>query len=184
MQRSLVERAQAGDHGAFAELTRATIGPMSHLAHLIVRDVELAEDATQEAFVAAWRDLPSLRDPDRFEAWLRRLLVRACYREAGRRRRRHQLELSDRPLSATTDDPCVTTGDHDELERLFRRLAPNQRAVLVLHHYLGYTLAEVADVLELPIGTVKSRLFRGQSSLRRALERDAVVAPANGSSVP
>jgi RNA polymerase sigma-70 factor (ECF subfamily) len=140
---------------------------------MILRDDGRAEDATQEALVAAWRDLSALRDPDRFDAWLHRLLVRACYREAGRQRRRLEVEGNVRPLSLHEPDASVGLADRDELERGFRRLSTDQRAILVMHYYLGYPLSEVAEMLHVPAGTVKSRLHRANQALRTAIEADA-----------
>ena len=173
MQRELVERAMAGDHDAFSELARVSIGRLYVVARLIVRDDSVAEDATQEALVAAWSHLSALRDPDRFEAWLHRLLVRSCYREAERRRRRGSVEVHVPVLEAPVADSTSDLADRDELERGFRRLDTDQRAVLVLHHYLGLSPAEVAEVLGVPSGTVRSRLHRATRSMRAALDADA-----------
>ena len=173
MHRDLVERAMAGDHDAFSELTRGSVAKLYAIARLIVRDSDQAEDATQEALVAAWRQLRSLRDPDRFDAWLRRLLVRACYREAGKR----QHGGTSRPRSghSPTDapDPGIAIADQDELERGFGRLSPEQRALIVLHYYLGLPMQETAEIVGLPVGTVKSRLFRATQQMRAALDADA-----------
>ena len=138
MERDLVERAMAGDHDAFTELARVSIGRLYVIARLILRDDAKAEDATQEALVAAWRHISRLRDPDRFEAWLHRLLVNACYREAGadRRRRDDRGRRRDRWRSPDADS-SLDLADRDQLERGFRRLDTDQRAVLVLHYYLG-----------------------------------------------
>jgi RNA polymerase sigma-70 factor (ECF subfamily) len=173
MDRRLVERAMAGDHDAFAELARVSIGRLYAVARLILRDQGLAEDATQEAMVAAWRDLSALRDPDRFDAWLHRLLVRACYREARRARTRPVIDVDVRTIEPVVADDSVSFADRDELERGFRRLDPEQRAVIVLHFYAGLPLTQVADVLGAPEGTVKSRLHRATRTLRAALEADA-----------
>jgi RNA polymerase sigma-70 factor (ECF subfamily) len=173
MRRDLVERAMAGDHDAFADLARASIGRLFSAARLILRDDGRAEDATQEALVAAWRDLSALRDPDRFEAWLHRLLVRACYREAKRGRRRWAVEIEVRSLETTSPDPALDLADRDQLERGFRRLDADQRIVLVLHYYLGLTLDEAADALGIPPGTLRSRLHRATAAMRAALEADA-----------
>jgi RNA polymerase sigma factor (sigma-70 family) len=172
MQRDLVERAMAGDHGAYSELARASIGRLYAAARLILRDDQRAEDATQEALVAAWRDLSALRDPDRFDAWLRRLLVRACYREARRGKRRWAIEMEVRPSEGSEPDPALDLADRDEIERGFRRLDPDQRTVLVLHYYLGLSLDEVADALGIPPGTVRSRLHRATQAMRAALDAD------------
>ena len=172
MQRDLVERAMAGDHGAFAELARASIGRLYAAARLILRDDHRAEDATQEALVAAWRDLSALRDPDRFDAWLHRLLVRACFREARRGRRRWAIEMEINEVDAIEPDPSLDLADRDQIERGFRRLDPDQRAVIVLHYYLGLSLDEAADALGIPPGTVRSRLHRATQAMRAALDAD------------
>jgi RNA polymerase sigma-70 factor (ECF subfamily) len=163
----------AGDREAFTELTRHSIGRLYAIARLILRDSEKAEDATQEALVAAWRQLSGLRDPDRFDAWLRRLLVRACYREAGKDHRQRRIATRVEPFATVGSDPGIALADHDELERGFARLKPDQRALLVLHYYLGLPVAETAEILGLPVGTVKSRLFRTTQQMRAAMEADA-----------
>ncbi|HEY8846049.1 MAG TPA: RNA polymerase sigma factor [Candidatus Limnocylindrales bacterium] len=181
MHRALVELAQRGDEEAFADLTRAVGDGLLAIAYRILRDVNRAEDAVQQALVTAWRELPTLRDPDRFEAWLRRLLVHACYAEA-RRQRRWAVNVRLLPIheSASGDDAIATVADRDQLERGFRRLSPEQRAIFVFHHHLGLTLTEIADELGVPLGTVKSRLFYATSTLRAALDADAraVTSPS------
>ena len=179
MHRELVERAMAGDHDAFSELARVSIGRLYAVARLILRDPHRAEDATQEALVVAWRDLSALRDPDRFDGWLHRLLVRACYREASRGRRRWTVETEVREWEGMVPDATNELADRDQLERGFHRLAPDQRAVIVLHHYLGLSLDETADVLGVPHGTARSRLHRAMGALRAALEADARPTTTN-----
>ena len=173
MQRELVERAMAGDHDAFSELARISIGRLYVIARLILRDEEKAEDATQEALLAAWRHIHGLRDPDRFDAWLRRLLVNACYREAGRTRRRGSVELDVHVLELPGRDTSIDFADRDQIERGFRRLDTDQRAVLVLHYYLGLSLDEAAETLGIPPGTARSRLHRAIAAMRAALDADA-----------
>jgi RNA polymerase sigma-70 factor (ECF subfamily) len=173
MQQPIVERAISGDHDAFAVLARGAIGRLYAVAKLILRDEELAQDATQEALVAAWRDLSGLREPEKFDAWLHRILVRCCYREAKRERTRRLAELHVPIPEVDVPDASIGFAEHDELERAFRRLAPEQRAVLVLHFYLGLPLTEAADVLGIPPGTVKSRLNRATQSMRAMLDADA-----------
>jgi len=179
MQRDLVERAMAGDHDAFSELARVSIDRLYVIARLILRDDSRAEDATQDALVAAWRHLAGLRDPDRFEAWLHRLLVNTCYREARRGRRRGSFEVQIEPIATPEaerrDDagPGFDLADRDQLERGFRRLDVDQRTVLVLHYYIGLTLDEAARVLGIPPGTARSRLHRAINAMRVALEADA-----------
>jgi RNA polymerase sigma-70 factor (ECF subfamily) len=173
MDRDLVERAIAGDHDAFSELARISIRRLYVVARLILRDQDRAEDSTQEALVVAWRDLSGLRDPARFEAWLHRLLVRACYREARRTRSRPTVDLELQTIEPAIADDSLLLADRDQIERGFRRLDPDQRAVIVLHFYVGLPLTEVADVLGAPTGTVKSRLHRAIRTLRAALEADS-----------
>ncbi len=180
MHRDLVERAMAGDREAFTESTRRSIGRLYAIARLILRDTERAEDATQEVLVAAWKQLSALRDPDRFDAWLRRLLVRACYREAARDQHQRRIVAQIRPSEVGTSDPGIALADRDELERGFSRLSPEQRALMVLHYHLGLSMQETAEILGLPIGTVKSRLFRTTQQLRAALEADARLPLAEG----
>ena len=173
MDTELVRLAQRGDEGAFASLAVAVGDRLHAVAHRILRDTDLAEDATQQALLTIWRDLPQLRDPARFDAWSYRLLVRACYAEG--RRTRHwvpnmHLLASDEP-SVPEDSGSVV--DRDQLERGFRRLSIDHRAVVVLHHYLDMPLDEIAETLGVPVGTVRSRLHHAMRGLRAALEADA-----------
>jgi RNA polymerase sigma-70 factor, ECF subfamily len=172
MRRELVERARAGDHEAFGEIARLAIGRLYAVAFLILRDQAQAEDATQEALVAAWRDLAALRDPDRFDAWIRKLLVRACYREA-RRQRLARIDASVTVIDVIEPDRSIELVDRDEIEHGFRRLNADERTVIVLHHYLGLPLTEVAETLGIPDGTVRSRLHRALRSMRAAIDADA-----------
>jgi RNA polymerase sigma factor (sigma-70 family) len=179
MQRDLVERAMAGDHEAFSELARLSIGRLYSVARLILRDAARAEDATQEALVAAWRDLSALRDPDRFDGWMRQLLVRACYREARRNQQRMRHEARVVPLGLA-GDPAIALADRDQLDRGFDRLSPEQRALVVVHFYLDLPIAETADLLGLPLGTAKSRLHRAIRQMRAGLDADARLSPIEG----
>jgi RNA polymerase sigma-70 factor, ECF subfamily len=173
MQQDLVNRARNGDHDAFAVLTTDSIDRLHRTARLILRSDESAADAVQEALTAAWLHIRAVRDPDRFDAWLHRLLVRACYREARRVRRREVVEIHmGAPDQRGGRDAQDVTAVRDQLERGFRRLTPEERAVLVVHHYLGLPDAEAAQVLEIALGTFKSRLNRASTALRAALEAD------------
>jgi RNA polymerase sigma-70 factor (ECF subfamily) len=172
MERDLVVRAQHGDEGAFASLAVAAGGRLHATAQRILRDVELAEDATQQALLTIWRDLPRLRDPARFDAWSYRLLVRACYAE-GRRVRAWAPNLRILPVEPTGAGDLSGVVDRDQLERGFRRLSIEHRTVVVLHHYVDLPLEEVAEIVGVPIGTVRSRLFHAMRALRAALEADA-----------
>ena len=172
MDRTLVERAQAGDEEAFTALATSVGSRLLAIAYRILRDLGLAEDAVQQTLVLAWRELPTLREADRFDAWLHRLLVNACYRES-RRTHRWASNIRVLPLADTAEpDTSVTVMQRDQLDRGFRRLPPEQRAVFVFRHYLGLTEAEIAAHLELPLGTVKSRLHYARRSMRAALEAD------------
>jgi len=173
MDTDLVTRAQRGDEEAFASIAVAAGDRLHQVAHRILRDTGSAEDATQQALLSIWRDLPQLRDPARFDAWSYRLLIRACYAE-GRRERRWspnmRLLSSDEPVQA---DGSNTVVDRDQLERGFRRLSIDHRAVVVLHHYLDMPLDQVAQTLGVPAGTVRSRLHHAMRALRAALDADA-----------
>jgi len=173
MQRDLVERAMVGDREAFTELGRLWIDRLYAIARLILRDGDRAQDATQEALIAAWRDLRGLRDPDRFDAWMRRLLVNACYREARKDKRRLRAEGNVRPLDEAVPDPALLSADRDQLTRAFAGLAPEQRALIALHYYLGLPMHETALALGLPVGTVKSRLHRTTQQMRATLDSGA-----------
>jgi RNA polymerase sigma-70 factor (ECF subfamily) len=173
---SLVDRAQQGDKEAFGILAQLVGDRCMAIACRILRDSDLAADAVQTALLTAWRELPALRDRERFEPWLFRILVRICYAEG--RRHRHALpNLIGFPETKDDQrDAILTVHDRDQLERGFRRLSPEQRAVLVFHHYLGFSLADVAEQLGIPLGTAKSRLRYGTAALRGALEADARTA--------
>jgi RNA polymerase sigma factor (sigma-70 family) len=176
MDRVLVEQAMAGDRDAFNELARQAIGRLYAVARLVLRDPDRASDATQDALVAAWRDLSALRDAERFDAWLHRILIRTCQREAIRQRKRRVVEVRELPLDdrpAVDELPRVV--DRDQLERGFRALDVEERAIVVLHHLEGFSLPEIAGILGLPVGTVKSRLHRSISSMRAVLDADARV---------
>src|SRR5580765_6059944 len=177
MDTELVVRAQGGDEGAFASLAVAVGDRLHAVAHRILRDTDLAEDATQQALLDIWRDLPNLRDPARFDAWSYRLLVRACYAE-GRRSRRATPNLHLLPADEPTEaEGASVVANRDQLERGFRRLSIDHRTVVVLHHYLDLTVDEIAETLGVPPGTVRSRLHHAMRGLRAALEADARPVP-------
>lgn len=184
MQRDLVVRAQAGDVEAFSELTAAITNRLYGAARLILRHDERAADAVQDALLQAWLDLRGLRDPDRFDAWLHRLLVRACYKAAGRHRQRQVLEIRvANTVDATTSDVQKAVALHDQLDRGFQRLSPQHRAVIVLHHYVGMSLVESAEVLGIPLGTMQSRLHRATQQMRAILAADERSAELVGEAV-
>jgi RNA polymerase sigma-70 factor (ECF subfamily) len=172
VRQELVERARGGDREAFATLAADSIGRLFNIAQLMLRDRDLADDAVQEALVLAWRDLRGLRDLDGFDAWLHRVLVRCVYREANRERRRSARTVPVRDIPSHPDT-ARDVEDRDALERGFRRLRPEHRAVLVLRHYLGCSDDQAAAALSVPAGTIKSRLNRATSALRAELEADA-----------
>jgi RNA polymerase sigma-70 factor (ECF subfamily) len=180
MDIQLVMAAQRGDEEAFATLVVSHGGRLQAVAHRILRDADLAEDATQQALLRIWISLPKLRDPARFEGWSYQLLVRACHAEA--RRMRHwspNLVLTERDGYA--DDLLADIADRDQLERAFRTLSVDHRAVVVLRHYLDLPLSEVAAVLDIRVGTASSRLHYALKALHAALDAAARPAPSEAS---
>jgi len=173
-QASLVVRAAAGDQDAFASLAAGHIDRCYALAFRILRDPDQAQDATQQALLGAWRDLPRLRDPERFDAWLHRLVVHACYSES-RGRRRWNARLRVMTVTDLHPDPASSVADRETLEDAFALLSPEHRAVVVLHHHLGYPLTEIADTLGIPTGTARSRLHYAVRQLRAALDANVVT---------
>jgi RNA polymerase sigma-70 factor (ECF subfamily) len=170
MSRLLVERAQAGDREAYEQLARSAARRLFLVASRILRDTDAAEDAVQATLVAIWRDLPSLRDPDRFESWTYRLVVRQCHNQ-GRRERRmgvNVVDLSEDIRSGA--DPVGEIALHDELARAFDSLSTDHRTVIVLHHLIGLPIAEISHVLGVPTGTVGSRLHHALRAMRASLD--------------
>jgi RNA polymerase sigma-70 factor (ECF subfamily) len=165
-QRELVERAQRGDHDAFAVLAGVFVARLDAAARLMLRDHDLARDAVQDGFIRAWRSLPSLRDPDRFEGWLRSLVARSCLDILRRRDRRPievELTSTDEPTMA---DVSTIVADRDLLDMILRRLPPDQRAVVVLRYYFDLEVPDIAATLRIPVGTAKSRLHRSMALMR------------------
>lgn len=182
MDQSLIDRARGGDKEAFTSLVLHFGDRLYSVAYRILRDTGRAEDAVQQAYLNAWRELGNLRDDDRLEAWLYRLLVNACYAEI-RHTTRWQPGLrliTDLDSGPTTDDAQMSVAARDELERAFRRLPAEQRSVLVLHHYLGYSGDEIADVLGVSPGTVRSRLHYARQQMRAAIEADSRAVTSRG----
>jgi RNA polymerase sigma-70 factor (ECF subfamily) len=176
----LVERARHGDREAFGALVQATSNRMYAIATRILRDADLAEDALQGALITAWKSLPTLRDPARFEAWLRRLLVHACYAEA-RRRRSWTTNIRVLPVDGPVGpDGLLSIVERDALDRAFSRLSVEQRAVFVLHHHLGLALTEIDETLGVPAGTARSRLHYATRTLREAIQADAAPVVPKG----
>ena len=172
MQAELVERARRGDREAFSVLAAGAVDRLYAIARMVLRDTELAEDATQEALVRAWRDLPTLRDVERFDAWLYRLIVRASA-DIGRHRRRWRAEVAMLPQEPSEADHTSALADRDQIERGLRRLTDAQQTILVLHFYVGLSPSETADALEIPVGTAKSRLHYAIEALRAVMAADA-----------
>lgn len=171
MDVELVRRARDGDHEAFAQIAASSIGHLTAIARMILHDEYRAQDAVQDALVDAWRGIRGLRDPERYEAWIRRILVRSCRDQARREWRRDALEVN----LALSADPVVSGGHdavdvHDRLERGLARLSPGQRAVLVLTYYVDMPLAEAASAMDVPVGTMKSRRNRALQALRAAID--------------
>ena len=180
MDRDLVEAAQRGDQSAFVDLVRSRGDRLFALAYRIVRDVDRAEDALQDALVIAWRDLRGVRDPDRFDGWLTKVVTNVCIAQATRERRR-TANLRVLPIDGpAAPDELTALADRDQLERGFRRLSPDERAVLVLHHYAGYPLVDIAEVLGVPAGTVRSRLHHAHRAMRAALDAESRSSTLGG----
>lgn len=171
MQRELVERARRGDHDAFADLVQASYPRLFRVANLILRDSDRAKDAVQDGLMQAWRHIRSLRDPDAWDAWLHRTTVRACYKVARKEKRRSLVELHVTPDPAATGTPDASSSiaERDRLGRELDRLDLDRRAVIVLHFYLDLPLPEVAEILDIPVGTAKSRLHRGLNAMRESM---------------
>jgi RNA polymerase sigma-70 factor (ECF subfamily) len=168
-----VDRAKGGDGEAFDALARTVGDRCMAIAYRILRDADLADDAVQAALITAWRELRTLRDPDRFEPWLHRILTNECYAEA-RRRTRWSADIRILPVDREQGSGGIlSVNDRDQLDRAFRRLTLEQRAVLVFHHYLDLPVVEVAERLGIPVGTVKSRPHHATAALRASLEADA-----------
>jgi RNA polymerase sigma factor (sigma-70 family) len=173
VQRDLVEQARRGDHDAFTVLAGATIGRLDAAARLILRDPDRAQDAVQETLVRCWRDLPTLRDIDRFDAWLNRLFLNACRDQLRHaKRRRIEVTLPD-ALPTAVPDALSALADRDQIERGVSRLDPEHRVVIVLHYFLGLPLPDAAAAMGIPLGTAKSRLHRATRALRAVLDADA-----------
>ena len=167
-QRALIGQAREGDHDAFTILLDVRLARLDAAARLILRDPELARDAVQEALIRAWRDLPGLRDPDRFDAWIHRLLVNACL-DLVRRRRRRVIEVELSPIDMpTATDAAGSIADRQVLHEALARLDPGHRAVVALHYLLGMPLPDVAASLGIPLGTAKSRLHFALAAMRRS----------------
>lgn len=173
MQQDLVIRARSGDHDAFSALAAGAVDRLHRTAWLILRSDHDSADAVQEALLAAWLHIAAVRDPERFDAWLNRLLVHACYRLAKRTTRRAIVEIPmtvpDAPSQRDLQDDLAT---RDQFERAFGRLTPEQRGALVVRHFLGLPDAEAASVLGIAVGTFKSRLHRASAAMRAAVEAD------------
>jgi RNA polymerase sigma-70 factor (ECF subfamily) len=178
VQRELVLKAQHGDAEAFGALARGAIDRLHGVAYRILRDSDQADDATQQALVSAWDHLPDLRDPDRFDAWTYRLVVRAAYKEARRIRSQHD-RVRWLPSGGDAGERMPDrVADQDELEQAFKALTPEHRAVLTLRYYCDLPLASIADALDVPVGTVASRIHRASRHLRDALQRERQHEPA------
>jgi RNA polymerase sigma-70 factor (ECF subfamily) len=182
VDRELVIAAQRGDQVAFIDLLRGRVDRLFAIARRILRDVDRAEDALQDALVIAWRELPELRDPDRFDFWVQRILANMCIEHARRDRRRYAslqvLTLDDH----SAPDELQGIVDRDTVDRAFRRLKPEERTVLVLRHYLGYEPAVIAEILGVPAGTIRSRLHHAHRAMRAAIEADARATAVGGTS--
>ncbi len=165
----LVRSAAGGDHDAFSALVGPRIPRLYGLAGLLVGDAGAAEDVTQEALLRAWRDLPRLRDPERFDAWLHRLVVNAAHDEGRRRRRRGHPVPIGRAAEPVMADGVDALAQRDELAAGFRSLSPPERAVLALRYYLDLSTADAARVVGVGEVAYRSRVHRALNKLRHAI---------------
>jgi RNA polymerase sigma-70 factor (ECF subfamily) len=170
LDRAVIEQARSGDRDAFATIVHERMESVYRLSLAILGDEADARDATQETFVATWRRLASLRDIDRFDAWFQRIAVNAARMTLRGRRRRQVREIASEDVARRAGiDPTTTTNDADRLGRAIAELSVDQRTILALHHLEGQGLAEIANVLGIPVGTAKSRLFSARRKLERTL---------------
>jgi RNA polymerase sigma-70 factor (ECF subfamily) len=181
---ALVRRARRGDAAAFAALVDTRIDRCYRLAWSILSNDADAADATQDALVAAWRQLPRLRDPATFDGWLNRIVANSALMA-----RRHRVRLREVSVAPTRpgdeprasepwQDPAARTAmdefvDNDAIARAFDRLRPKDRMILVLHHVEERPVAEIARSLGIPVGTAKWRLHAARSALEKAMEAEA-----------
>jgi len=177
MQRELVEQAQEGDVDAFTQLMRLSAPRLTSVAYLILNDTERAKDAVQDALVKAWRDMGALRDPDAWDAWIRRLTVNICLQVARRDKRRTVLErqAAPAPSAMSIDDATVDVTEREWILSELNRIDIDQRSVLVLHYYLDLPMREVAETIGIPMGTASSRLHRGLEALRASMNSTPVT---------
>ena len=179
MDRSLVEQAQRGDREAFTRIAFELSDRLFAVAQRILRDFDVAGDALQVTLLRIWQDLPSLKDPALIEAWAYRILVRACYDQL-RTQRRQAPPLHLLQADGAREDPAVSFADREQLEQAFLRLPSEQRAAIVLQYYRDLTLPEIAEILHVPIGTVRSRIHYAKRALRAAIEADARPSTREG----
>jgi RNA polymerase sigma-70 factor, ECF subfamily len=173
IDRSVIDRARNGDLDAFESIVRARMDAVYRLTSAILGDEADARDAAQEAFVAAWRELPRLREPDKFEAWLQRVAVNASRMTLRARGRRRVREIPSSQVAALASRAAIDNRpDAALLDSAMRELPIEQRAILVLHHLEGRPLVEIAGLLEIPVGTAKSRLFHARRALETALRAE------------
>jgi RNA polymerase sigma-70 factor (ECF subfamily) len=175
----LVERARQGDRAAYETLAREVAYRLYAVAYQVTRDRDRAEDAVQQALVTMWTDLPSLRDPARFEAWAFRLVSRACLMDLRSRRRARVVALSP-DVVAARGDVAAEIAIRDQLDQALGTLTPDHRTVVVLRHLGGLSIDELAEVLGIPRGTVASRLHHATRALRAAIEAGERPAVAGG----
>jgi RNA polymerase sigma factor (sigma-70 family) len=181
MDRELVLRARGGDAEAFDQLAMAAFPRLKGVAYLVLRDADRAEDAVQDALLAAWKGLRALRDPDAWDFWLRRLVIRHCYRLAKKEQRRTQVELesTSSPIRNDATNDSADVADREWILSELARVDVEKRAVIVLHYYLDLSLREVGEILGIPYGTAASRLHRGleqmRGSMHRSLELDGTT---------
>jgi RNA polymerase sigma-70 factor (ECF subfamily) len=168
----LVDDARQRDASAFELLVKLHVDRLYGAAKLIMRDADMAHDAVQDALVRAWQDLPRLRESDRFEPWLQRILVHACL-DMLRRERRWTAKLRLLPPLERIEAATDAVADRELIGAAFRRLSVDHRVVLTLHFYLGLAPVEIAERVGIAPGTARSRLHYALDACRAAMDADA-----------
>jgi RNA polymerase sigma-70 factor (ECF subfamily) len=167
---SLANEGGAGAAERFLRLANGELDRAYRWAGLILGDQHEAEDATQDALLRAWRSAASLRDPAGFQAWFDRILVNVCRDRLRRRGKVRMIAIDDAAFTSAERDPFRTIFDRDEVLRAMESLDDDQRIVIVLHYWADLTLEGVAERVGWPVGTVKSRLHRSLTTMRRRLD--------------
>ena len=176
MDRSLVEQAQRGDRDAYDALVRAVAPRLYRTAHRIVRDFDAAQDATQLGLVAIWRELPRLRDPDRFEAWAYRLVVRYCLMELRSSGKHEFVQIEENFMEKDAfvhlDIEDTREGKLTVMEKCIEKLPQEQRETISLFYLEQKCYKDVADITGYDLNKVKSYIQNGKRNLKICIEKN------------